>query len=178
MSRKAKLAALATYVFVTVTSMFHTSVSLAHEKSLCTTSEIIVFNCVLARNEKMVSLCASKQLTDKVGYLQYRFGTLKRTELEFPHNRQDSILRFQMSHYFRPMVSRTSISFENEHNRYAIVDDMEDEGGFKRRELGISIFTTSGKHVFLHCGKSHQANFSHVEKLIPCEEPDSMTCNR
>lgn len=175
---KAKITAVGTYTLVTVTSMILTSVSMAHEKTLCNTSEVIVFNCSLTRNEKIVSLCASRQLTNSVGYVQYRFGTPKHTELEFPSERQASILQFQMSHYFRPMVSHTSISFENQRNRYSIVDDIDDEDGFKRREIGINVVAANGKHIFLRCKNGHQANFSHIEGIIPCEEEDSMTCNK
>lgn len=55
----------------------------AHE-GLCSDTESVVFNCQVHNGEKIVSVCRSKTLTKNEGYLQYRFGTEKHLELEYP----------------------------------------------------------------------------------------------
>src|SRR6266480_5829555 len=52
--------------------------------SLCTKDERVVFSCPVKRPAKIVSVCASKDLTSEHGYLQYRFGLPGKIELEFP----------------------------------------------------------------------------------------------
>jgi hypothetical protein len=52
--------------------------------SLCTKDERIIFSCPVKRPAKIVSVCASKDLTSDRGYLQYRFGLPGKIELEFP----------------------------------------------------------------------------------------------
>src|SRR5438128_10829064 len=56
--------------------------------SLCAKDERIIFSCITKRAAKIVSLCASKDLTNDRGYLQYRFGLPGKIELEFPKSRQ------------------------------------------------------------------------------------------
>ncbi len=52
--------------------------------TLCSSQEQIIFSCATTKN-KVVSLCASSHLTDRAGYLQYRFGsTGQNPELVFP----------------------------------------------------------------------------------------------
>lgn len=50
--------------------------------SLCSKGEVAVFSC--STGAKVISLCASPQIDTKSGYLQYRFGTLRKIELLFP----------------------------------------------------------------------------------------------
>src|SRR5882762_6235267 len=49
--------------------------------SLCAKDERIIFSCPVKRPAKMVSVCASKDLTSHRGYLQYRFGLPGNIEL-------------------------------------------------------------------------------------------------
>ena len=50
--------------------------------TLCASDERIIFSCPIRRPAKIVSLCASKNLTSERGYLQYRFGVPEKIELE------------------------------------------------------------------------------------------------
>ena len=52
--------------------------------SLCHATEVVRFNCTIRGTSKLVSVCSSPVLTRTSGYLQYRFGTHRRIELEFP----------------------------------------------------------------------------------------------
>lgn len=50
--------------------------------SLCTAQEKIIFNC--STGSKLISVCASPDLAEKTGYLQYRFGPQGKPELAIP----------------------------------------------------------------------------------------------
>ncbi|MDP3877330.1 MAG: hypothetical protein Q8Q50_10145 [Methylobacter sp.] len=50
--------------------------------SLCKQNEVDLFFCQSAK--KTVSLCASKNLSKTDGYLQYRFGSKRKIELNYP----------------------------------------------------------------------------------------------
>jgi hypothetical protein len=56
--------------------------------SHCNAQEQTVFSCSLGK--KMVSVCASKDISSTKGYLQYRFGPLKVPELLFPASTEAS----------------------------------------------------------------------------------------
>src|SRR5213594_3849147 len=75
--------------------------------TLCATSERIIFSCPIRRPAKIVSLCASKDLTSERGYLQYRFGVPEKIELEFPKSRTGTQPQFQYTHYFRAQFDLT-----------------------------------------------------------------------
>ena len=51
--------------------------------TLCAKDERVIFACVLKQPAKIVSVCASKNVTSETGYLQYRFGLPGKVELEF-----------------------------------------------------------------------------------------------
>lgn len=54
----------------------------AKAQSLCVADEIPVFTCRIGKN--IASICASKVLDESRGYLQYRFGTRNKVELDIP----------------------------------------------------------------------------------------------
>jgi len=51
-------------------------------KSLCQTKEKVVFSC--STGKKLISVCASENLSSSAGYVQYRFGTNEKLEFSFP----------------------------------------------------------------------------------------------
>ncbi|ASQ46053.1 lysozyme inhibitor LprI family protein [Legionella clemsonensis] len=57
--------------------------SFAESNSLCQRNEQILFSCP-TKNEKIISLCASENLSATTGYLQYRFGKKNNIELYYP----------------------------------------------------------------------------------------------
>src|SRR5258708_2469424 len=80
--------------------------------SLCARGEQTIFSCAVKRSAKIVSLCASRQLTRERGYLQYRFGLPGKVELEFPKDHQATQQQFRYSHYFLFQVDLTEIKFQ------------------------------------------------------------------
>lgn len=59
--------------------------AVASNSSLCQAEETILFSCMTKQN-KIISLCASKELSATNGYIQYRFGNKKAVELTYPAN--------------------------------------------------------------------------------------------
>lgn len=63
--------------------------------TLCTSQEQIIFSCISERH-KIISICASSDLTGDKGYLQYRFGLAgQKPELTYPAIRSHPIKHFQ-----------------------------------------------------------------------------------
>src|SRR6266851_2325141 len=79
--------------------------------TLCAKDERIIFSCPVKRPAKIVSICASKDLTSEHGYLQYRFGLPGKIELEFPKERTGTQEKFHYTHYFRAQFDLTEIDF-------------------------------------------------------------------
>ncbi|MEY3881179.1 MAG: hypothetical protein RIQ94_1975 [Pseudomonadota bacterium] len=60
-------------------------------ESHCNAQEQVVFSC--STGTKLVSVCASKDLSATRGYLQYRFGVSSKPELLFPSSTQTILPR-------------------------------------------------------------------------------------
>ena len=85
------------------------------QTSLCQADEVDFDSCVIER--KVASFCASKKITEKSGYLQYRFGTPEKVEMAFP-----AVRRNPRGLFFRSMSAdgrENRISFKN--GRYTYI---------------------------------------------------------
>jgi len=66
--------------------------------SLCKASEKVLFNCMIASEGKMLSVCASNNLTASTGYLQYRYGAnANALDLNHPRSIDKSQAAFRLS---------------------------------------------------------------------------------
>lgn len=63
--------------------------------SLCKNTEKEVFNCQL--KSKTLSLCSAGGLSKQSGTIQYRFGTLRKLELEYPNTPASPVGHFWSS---------------------------------------------------------------------------------
>jgi hypothetical protein len=68
---------------ITIFCVLSASADAAHP--LCLTNEDNIFSCTAGK--KVISVCASKDLTADHGYLQYRFGLPNKVELTVPADR-------------------------------------------------------------------------------------------
>jgi hypothetical protein len=147
-------------------------------QSHCSSDEDIVFSCSLAESSKVVSLCASKNLLKKQGYLTYRFGTVRKIEFEFPPSHKGSTSRFHHSHYFRAQTDRTELSFENGDYTYSVFD-LYEEDSKPKSSSGVSI--SRGKtreEIELSCAKSVIAHWYLIDGAVPCDEENALSsCN-
>lgn len=93
----------------------------AESSFLCTAEEQVVFACEL-KNKKIVSICASKQLSATAGYVQYRYGTSKAIELEYPSKRELPRGNFFLSTAMYSGGGASSIRFEIGEYEYFVFD--------------------------------------------------------
>jgi len=68
--------------------LFGSNVIAQEGQSQCSQDEQVLFSCTLKKTQKVISLCASKDLSANSGYLQYRFGPLKKIELAIPQDKK------------------------------------------------------------------------------------------
>ena len=136
--------------------------------SLCTKGERIIFSCPIKRPAKIVSVCASKDLTVDRGYIQYRFGLPAKIELEYPKDRAGSQQKFQYSHYFRAQVDLTEISFTSNGYEYQVTDDYNGEEKPAQTTQGVMV-TAPGKpkEVSLACRLKPKADYADLQAVLP-----------
>ena len=136
--------------------------------SLCAKDERVVFSCPVKRPAKIVSLCASKDLTNDHGYLQYRFGLPGKIELEYPKDRQGTQSKFQYTHYFRAQFDMTSIGFTIDGYEYSVFDDYNGEEKPRISTQGVSV-TAPGKpkEVSFVCRMKPKADYTDLQAVLP-----------
>jgi hypothetical protein len=136
--------------------------------SLCAKDERIIFSCPIKRPAKIVSVCASKDLTSDRGYIQYRFGVPAKIELEFPKDRAGSQQKFQYSHYFRARVDLTEISFTLNGYEYQVTDDYNGEEKPAQTTQGVMV-TASGKpkEISFACRLKPKADYTDLQAVLP-----------
>lgn len=127
----------------------------------CATSEQVVFACPV-RSGKIVSVCASRDLDERTGYLQYRFGRPGAVELEFPAERSGSQARFEYAHYFRARFELEELRFSNGGHDYVVHYYYNGEERRAAPDIGVSI----GK-VSLPCAGRSINRLSTLEKVVP-----------
>ena len=140
----------------------------AQPSTLCAKDERIIFSCPVKRPAKIISLCASKDLTNDHGYLQYRFGLPGKIELEYPKDRQGTQSKFQYTHYFRAQFDMTSINFTIDDYEYSVFDDYNGEEKPKISTQGVSV-TAPGKpkEVSFVCRTKPKADYNDLQAVLP-----------
>jgi hypothetical protein len=136
--------------------------------TLCAKDERVIFGCWLTRPAKIVSLCASKDLTSETGYLQYRFGLPARIELEFPKDRQGTQEKFEYTHYFRARFELNEINFTTDGVNYSVFDDYNGEEKPEVMLQGVSINRpgTQKKEVRYLCRTKPKADYADLEAAL------------
>jgi hypothetical protein len=140
----------------------------AKSKSLCQAGEQMIWSCTTVKN-KVASVCASKDLSEDKGYVQYRFGAPGKIELEFPKERKDSAQKFKYSRYTRPLVTMLTLSFENEGVGYEIHDDDNSEEKPPVRAASIDI-KDGAKEASIECKLPVSGSLMKLEGIVPRDE--------
>lgn len=98
----------------------------ASARFLCKADEQVVFGC--HSKGKMISLCASSDVSASKGYLQYRFGKPGNIELAYPAQQEPPKGNFW--HSFEPYSGGYSerVRFENSKVQYVVFEDMISTG--------------------------------------------------
>ncbi|MDO8331914.1 MAG: hypothetical protein Q7T36_15725 [Fluviicoccus sp.] len=145
----------------------------------CTAQEQAVFSCSIAKSSKVVSLCASKQLSKGKGSVTYRFGPPGKVELEFPSSPTNSPQQFHFAHYSRFQTDRTEVSFSIGKFRYSVFDYYE-EHEKPPNSHGVIVGNVSGKgrETQLFCGGEVKSDLHKLEEVVPCDTDSALArCN-
>jgi hypothetical protein len=140
--------------------------------SLCTQGERVLWSCETAKERKLASLCASKDLDKTRGYLQYRFGRSGQVEMEFPRERVNTQTAFKYSRYTRPLVTHLKLEFVNDGFTYTISDDSNSEEKPSRRDAAVTV-TPSGanaKETTLRCRLPVTGSLMKLEDIVQRED--------
>jgi len=142
--------------------------------SLCRADEQIFFACSVARSKKNISLCGSKSLDHRRGYLQYRYGIPGDIELQFPQVRANTQLVFRYAGYSRAQVHRTEISFDNQGYRYTIFDYYEGDAKPVIVTAGVRVAKYGARtpETELLCLDNPVRKLGRLETVIP-RDPDN-----
>lgn len=135
--------------------------------TLCAKDERVIFSCPVKRPAKIISVCASKDLTSERGYLQYRFGLPGKIELEYPKDRKGTQEKFHYTHYFRAQFDLTSINFTIDGYEYSVFDDYNGEEKPAVSSEGVSV-TAPGKpkEVSFVCRTRPKADYSDLQAVL------------
>jgi hypothetical protein len=136
--------------------------------SLCQPAEQVIWTCTTTRN-KIVSICGSRGLTAEKGYVQYRFGTSRKVELELPQGRTGSQSFFRYARYTRPLVTMLSLTFTNNDVTYEIHDDDNAEEKPPVRSASIDI-TSGTKTASITCRQPVSGSLMKLEDIVTRDE--------
>jgi hypothetical protein len=136
--------------------------------TLCAKTERVIFACVLRRPAKIVSVCAAKNLTRETGYVQYRFGSPAKIELEYPKERTGTQQKFEFTHYMRALVDLNEINFSVDGVDYSIIDDYNAEEKPAQSIEGITINWpgTSKKEVRYTCRTKPKTDYTDLQAVL------------
>jgi hypothetical protein len=143
----------------------------SRQGTLCTQTEKVLFSCTVKRSAKLVSLCASSDVSRTHGYVQYRFGTSGKVELEYPTEKTGSQHKFEYHHYFRAQLDETEISFSSGGYKYAIFDDYNGEMRPAVSNQGVRVeASANGKESTLECQGKAKASYGDLDQILPTRD--------
>ncbi len=145
--------------------------------SLCEPNERVVYSCDVKSSSKVASLCASQTLTEQEGYLQYRFGSPGQIELTYPAHKRNSLQKFRLWRYARPMVDRLTISFDSGAYTYTYSSDYDGDEKPPIDKVEILVSRQGSRKVTtLVCVGKQVADFSFIEGIMPCQDDSWGQC--
>ncbi|WP_156432240.1 hypothetical protein [Burkholderia latens] len=107
----------------------------AGEVTLCQPHEEIYFSCPVGG--KIVSLCASGNISPNNGYVQYRFGAVNRIELQFPGKPYPPNGYFEISDVYFGNLDYVHVKFKSGIYNYVIYQG--DRSGVYVKKNGILV---------------------------------------
>jgi hypothetical protein len=147
-------------------------------ESLCSADEQVLFSCVTDHASKVLSLCASPDLTARTGTLYYRFGTPHDIALEYPKKRGGKADSFRYAHYSRFQTERSEVTFSIGKYSYAVVDYYDgSEKIAYHRGVHVAAGDEPRESVFA-CKSQVTSNLHRLEGKVPCDEASALAqCN-
>lgn len=124
-------------LFVTLVLLISTTVTHAEIASLCDSHEHTLWSC--QSRSKIYSVCASQNLKETTGYLQYRAGTEKDIAFRFP----DKALHPNGYFEFELLARGASLSFSNGDYTYSILESLMGESTIEVEKAGRLLSTVT-----------------------------------
>lgn len=140
-------------------------------ESLCTENERSLYSCTMGK--KLLSICASNDLSKSTGYLQYRFGRIDHLELQYPAEKVHPRGLFSLS--FAGGGAKASfarLQFFNSGHKYTVIaySSAGDDWAY-----GVEIKSPTGGARYLSCAEVPVANsnFPYLQRasLTNIDEP-------
>lgn len=100
-----------------------------YDLSLCNADEAILFSCPIRGQNKTLSVCGSKKITESAGYIQYRFGTKGKIDLRYPEAKRPPLGLFTKKYSAsygsgsNSTVLDASVTFHTGQHTYVIYSD-------------------------------------------------------
>lgn len=158
-------------LFIGTVSLASPSVYGNGGSSLCAEEEQTVFSCKVRKHNKILAICASKDLSKSTGYLQYRFGRPGSLDLVFPIEKETSRQQFSFARYTRYQVAKVAVVFRNNDHSYSVFDNYDGESGTPTRERGVAI-TGPDEHkkpMTYLCSQQAVSSLSKLESVLSCD---------
>ena len=136
-----------------------------------------MFSCSVGHSHKIVSLCASPNLSADRGSLAYRFGLPGKVELEFPRRgTPSSAKQFRYAHHFGYQVDRTEITFSVGEYSYSLFSYFDGE---PKPTTAQGVRVSHGqKESVLSCNGEAAVNFTALEAAVPCDGENALASCR
>lgn len=131
----------------------------AQAQSLCAASEKSLFSCEIGK--KILSVCASKDLAENKGTLQYRFGTPEKLDLAYPEKADHPKKHFTGNRLYSRVENSLILEFKRGTTRYTVFTH-ELRG---KKSAGVTV-NINGKDTELKCKSTKGTeDFSDITSL-------------
>lgn len=133
----------------------------AQAQSLCTANEKSLFSCEIGR--KVLSVCASKDLDENKGTLQYRFGTADKLDLAYPEKADHPKKHFTGNRLYSSVENSLIIELEFKRGTTRYTVFTQELKGKKAAGVTVNI---NGKDTELKCKSTKGTeDFSDITSL-------------
>jgi hypothetical protein len=132
------------------------------EETMCYPHEEIYFSCAVG--SKIVSVCASGNISPKNGYVKYRFGRPDKPELEYPTESVPPKDQFSISDFSGGSVNSIHLKFRSGGYIYVV---------YESATSGVYVIKNGKTVVNLLCDRGHYRQISpRAMRGIKTVEPD------
>ena len=133
--------------------------------TLCAAGEDARFSCA-AKNGKVISICASPDLSATTGSIQYRFGRPGAVELSYPADPATGRTALTWNTQNHASSQSFNVVFQNGGFTYTVYDQ-DTMGSASQNGSGILIEKPSAEPISIACTGPTILNIDSLEKILP-----------
>ncbi len=133
--------------------------------TLCTANEDARFSCA-AKNGKVISICASPDLSATVGSIQYRFGRPGAVELAYPADPATGRTALTWNTQNHASSQSFNVVFQNGGFSYTVYDQ-DTMGSGSQNGSGILIEKPGAEPISIACTGPTILKIDSLEKILP-----------